>query len=445
METLFRKHRSAVAVTRGHKLPSPSVYADLRIPMLHSRQGARHTCFMRKIVFIGLCWIAAATAVVSLAQDTPPAAKASPFTSTIGTVTEITPAENKIVIKTDAGALLTIPLDEKTHFLKIAPGEKDVKKATEAKVEEVKAGDRISARNRKLDAGGLGPATTVLLMTKEELAQHHENNLQEWQKNGLQGVVTVANPATKEVTIKLLGADPKLVVIEPAEKVNVRRYSPDSVQFADAKPSSVAEIRSGDTVRVLGKKSEDGSRVQPEEIVYGTFAIKAGTIMSIDAAGGTVTIKDLMTKKPLVVKINSNTVIKKLPEQMAQGLARMQQAKLSGGAAPAGGGGRGDGGGGRGDGASGGRGGAGGGRGGDGGGMRLDPARAVERAPVITLAELKNGDALMINSSVGEDPSKVTAITLVAGVEPLLTAPAARNGQDPSSGSWGIEMPGIGQ
>jgi hypothetical protein len=77
--------------------------------------------------------------------------------------------------------------------------------------------------------------------------------------------------------------------------------------------------------------------------------------------------------------------------------------------------------------------------------MRLDPARAVERAPVITLAELKNGDALMINTSVGEDSSKVTAITLVAGVEPLLTAPAKRNSQDPSAGSWGIEMPGIGQ
>jgi hypothetical protein len=400
--------------------------------MLHSKKAARHTYFMRIIVFLGLCSIAAATAVVSLAQDTTPAAKASPFVSTIGAVTEINPAENKMVIKTDAGEALTIQLNDKTHFLKIAPGEKDLKKATDSKVEEVKAGDRVSTRNRKLDAGGLGPATTVIVMTKEELAKHQEDNLQEWQKNGLQGVVTVANPATKEVTIKLLGADPKLVVVEPNEKANVRRYSPDSVQFADAKPSSVSEIHTGDTVRVLGKKSDDGTRVVPEEIVYGTFAIKAGTILSIDAAGGTVTIKDLITKKPLVIKVNATTVIKKLPEQMAQGLARMQQAKLAGG------GGRGDGGG-----RGGGRGGE--GRGGEGGGMRLDPARAVERAPVITLAELKNGDALMINTSVGQDPSKVTAITLVAGVEPLLTAPATRNSQDPSSGSWGIEMPGIGQ
>jgi hypothetical protein len=399
---------------------------------------------MRKLVFIGLCSIAAAQPVAAVAQDAPVAAKASPFTSTIGAVTEINPAEKKMVIKTDAGAMLTITLDEKTHFLKIAPGEKDLKKATDSKVEEVKAGDRVSSRNRKLDGGGLGPATTVIVMTKEELAKHQENNLQEWQKNGLQGTVTVTNPATKEVTIKLVGGDSKLVVIEPNDKANVRRYSPDSVQFADAKTSSVGEIHMGDTVRVLGKKSEDGSRVTPDEIVYGTFTVKAGTILSIDAAAGTVTIKDLVSKKPLVIKVNESTVIKKLPEQMAQGLARIQQAKGTGGApaggAPAGGmsGGRGGDGGGRGAGGM-------GGRGGMGGGMGLDPARAVERAPAITLAELKTGDALMINSSVGLDVTKVTAITIVAGVEPLLTAPAARNGQDPSSGSWGIEMPGIGQ
>ncbi len=413
--------------------------------MLHSQLSTRHTYFMLKNVFLGHCLIAAAIPVVSLAQDTPPAAKASPFISTIGAVTEINPAEKKMVIKTDAGVVLTIALDDKTHFLKIAPGEKDLKQATESKVDDVKPGDRVSSRNRKLDDGGLGPATTVIVMTKEELAKHQENNLQEWQKNGLQGVVTVANAATKEVTIKLLGGDPKLVVIEPNDKVNVRRYSPDSVQFADAKPSSVGEIKTGDTVRVLGKKSDDGTHVVPEEIVYGTFAIKAGTIMSIDAAGGTVTIKDLITKKPLVIKVNSSTVIKKLPEQMAQGLARMQQAKLAGGAAGGGRGGAGAGGAGGRDDGNGNFGGRGGGRGGDGGGMRLDPARAVERAPVITLADLKNGDALMINTSVGQDPSKVTAITLVAGVEPLLTAPATRNSQDPSAGSWGIEMPGIGQ
>jgi hypothetical protein len=384
---------------------------------------------MRTIAFIGLCSIAAVVPPVMLAQDAAPAAKASPYTSTIGEVTEINAGDKKLTVKTDAGSSVVIPLDEKTRFSKIAPGEKDPKKATESALAEVKTGDRVLARNRKLDSGSLGPATTVLVMTKEELAERNEKTQEEWQKNGLMGTVTLVNPATKEVTIKLIGTDPKQVVIEPADKVNVRRYAADSVKFADAKPSTMAEIHTADTVRVLGKKSEDGSRIEPEEIVYGTFIRQAGTITAINAAGGTVTIKDLATKKPVVVKINSATVMKKLPEQMAQGLARIQQARSGGG-------------GGRGEGAQPanfpGRGAD--GAGGRGGGMRFDPARALERAPVITIADLKNGDALMISSSSGSDASTVTAITLVAGVEPLLTAAPTRS-QDPGAGSWGFDMP----
>jgi hypothetical protein len=384
---------------------------------------------MRTNVLIGLCLIAAALPVASLAQDAPAAAKASPFTSTIGSVTEISAADKKLTIKTDAGASVTITVDEKTKFSKIAAGEKDLKKATEATLDEIKPGDRVLARNRKLDGDKLGQTTSILLMSKDDVAKEQQKNLEEWQKNGLTGTVTVINPATKEVTMKLVGSDPKMVVIEPADKVSVLKYAEESVQFKDAKPSSVGEIKVGDTVRVLGKKSDDGSRVQPQEIVYGTFAVKAGTITSIDAANNTVTVKDLLTKKPLVIKINSATVIKRIPEQMAAGLARMQQAKAAGGGGMPPGGGRGEG----------------GDFGGRGGGMRLDPSRAVEQAPAIKLSELKNGDALIVNTSVGADPSKVTGITLVAGVEPLLTAPAARNAQDPSAGSWGIEMPGIGQ
>jgi 3-dehydroquinate synthase class II len=47
----------------------------------------------------------------------------------------------------------------------------------------------------------------------------------------------------------------------------------------------------------------------------------------------------------------------------------------------------------------------------------------LSRAPTIQLADLKKGDAVMIVSTDGV--TDVTAITLVAGVEPLLEAPAA--------------------
>src|ERR1035441_4652327 len=52
-----------------------------------------------------------------------------------------------------------------------------------------------------------------------------------------------------------------------------------------------------------------------------------------------------------------------------------------------------------------------------------DPMQMLSRAPAIQFADLKKGDAVMLVSTDGA--TDVTAITLLAGVEPLLEAPAA--------------------
>jgi len=61
--------------------------------------------------------------------------------------------------------------------------------------------------------------------------------------------------------------------------------------------------------------------------------------------------------------------------------------------------------------------GAGAGRGGNG-----DVGQMLDRLPALTIAELKPGDALMVSTTQGSDPGRVSAIMLLAGVEPLLTA-----------------------
>ena len=84
--------------------------------------------------------------------------------------------------------------------------------------------------------------------------------------------------------------------------------------------------------------------------------------------------------------------------------------------------------------------GAGGPGGGMGGGMRGgDMQQMLERMPVLALAELKAGDALIIASTAGTDAGQVTAITLLAGVEPILTATPAGNRQV-LMGSWNLDM-----
>jgi hypothetical protein len=65
----------------------------------------------------------------------------------------------------------------------------------------------------------------------------------------------------------------------------------------------------------------------------------------------------------------------------------------------------------------------------------------LDRAPKIALADLMPGDAMIISSTVGASADQVTAITLVAGVEPILTAPGRK---DMVLGEWslGVDLGG---
>jgi len=51
-----------------------------------------------------------------------------------------------------------------------------------------------------------------------------------------------------------------------------------------------------------------------------------------------------------------------------------------------------------------------------------DIKQMLDHLPAVPLAELKSGDAIMVSTTEGTDPTHLTAIMLLAGVEPLLTA-----------------------
>jgi hypothetical protein len=51
-----------------------------------------------------------------------------------------------------------------------------------------------------------------------------------------------------------------------------------------------------------------------------------------------------------------------------------------------------------------------------------DIGQMLDRLPAMPLSELKRGDAIMVSTTQGSDSGRVTAVMLLAGVEPLLTA-----------------------
>jgi hypothetical protein len=216
----------------------------------------------------------------------------------------------------------------------------------------------------------------------------------------------------------------------------VRRYPPDSVKFADAKPAAVADVKTGDQARALGDKSPDGGRLTAEELVFGSFRNVAATVAAVDPATNTLKVTDLSSKKPLLVHINTDSSMKKLPEMVARMIAA-RTSGAAGGATPAGT----PGAGGPPAAAQSAPGGAGGPpAGGMHGGRSGDLQQMLERVPPIKIEDLKPGDALIITSTEGADPGQITAITLLAGVEPILSAAPGSSQRASMLGSWNMEV-----
>jgi len=372
-------------------------------------------------------------------------AQAPPGKSVVGEVTSVDATAKQFNVKGDDGANYVVVFDGNTSYLRLPLGEKDLKKAEKIGLSDITAGDRLLARGSAAQEAKPAPAKTVIIMTKADVAKKQEHDRAEWQRRGIAGTVMLVNASTKEITINTHGRDAKSVVID-ASGTTFRSYAHDSVRFADTKPSSFADVQPGDTIRALGDKNDDGTRFKAEELVSGSFQTIAAMVVSVDPASGEVKVTDLQTKKPVTVKTNQSSMLRRLDERTAAMLARRMRGDAGGPGGPGGAaasaaggpGGGNPGAGGRGE--SGGPGSPGGPGGrGFGGGGGGDLQQVLDRSPQLSLAELKKGDALIISSSKASDGSAITAMSLVAGVEPFLAA-APRTAGQVNLGSWNIEM-----
>ena len=364
-------------------------------------------------------------------------------TNLVGAVQAIDGANGQITLHTDDGKTVKIVPHAGAKFLRLPPGEKSMANATPITASDIGPGDRVLARGELSDDKSELAATTLVIMTKADIAKKQQADQAEWQKRGVGGLVTAVDAKAGEVTINTRTVEGmKPLIIVASETTGVRRYAPDSVKFADAKPAMVAEIKVGDQVRALGAKSDDGTHYAAEELVSGSFRNVAATVTTIDPAANTMKVMDLSTKKPLLVHVNADSTMRKLPEMVARMIA-MRTSGGGGGAAGAGGAQRAQGAQGAPSAPAGGPAGGAGGPGGPGGmrgGRGGDMQQMLERLPAIKLADLKPGDAIIVSSTEGVDPGHVTAITLIAGVEPILSAAPAGSQRAMMLGTWNMDM-----
>src|SRR5579863_5629123 len=233
--------------------------------------------------------------------------------SSTGTVTKVDADAHSLTLKTDAGQEMNVTLAPTASFRRVTPGATDLSKADAIQFGDVGVGDRVLARG-KVDGQAVA-ATMIVVMSQSDIAKKQAGERADWDRRGVTGLVTASTPDSLTITVRTL-AGAKPMVIAPAANAIVRRYAPDSVSFADAKPSTLADIKTGDQVRARGDKNEDGSRMSALEIVSGNFRTMAGVILSIDAAAKEMQVRDLETKKPVTVKIVTDSSVKKIQPQL---------------------------------------------------------------------------------------------------------------------------------
>src|SRR5258706_4300172 len=242
--------------------------------------------------------------------------------SVIGEVKAIDSAANQMVVRADSGVLFNVTLSDKTQYLRVAPGETSLSKATKITLADVAAVDRVLARGRGAADQKSVPALQLVVMSKADLAKKQEQERAEWRRRGVSGIVASLNPSTQEITVSsrsLMGA-PQSVIIPVTEKVMMRRYPPDTIpKYSDARPSKFAEVKVGDQLRALGDKTADGTHLTAEEVVFGTFKIAGGTVTAIDAAANQIKITELQTKKPITIVLKPESVLRRLPAGMFGG------------------------------------------------------------------------------------------------------------------------------
>jgi len=326
----------------------------------------------------------------------------------LGSITAIN--GDTLTVKTDAGDVHQVQVPATAALKRVAPGQTDLSKAEPLVFSSLAVGDRVLVTLDPNATGGTPQAARIIAIKQADVAKKQEAENAAWNQ-GVHGLVKSVDATTGVIVVTTrMGPITKDVTVNTSAATVFKRYAPGSVVFDQAQPAPIGAIQTGDQLWARGTRNADGSALAADGVVSGSFRSIPGTVIATDTSASTVTVKDLSTKKPVTVRISADAQLRRLDDNVASMLA----VRLKGN--PAGGGGRAA------------NGGGGGGQrtfnqGGGAGAGRMDLESILERAPQIQLGALKKGDAVMIVAT--EDASGLSAVKLLAGVEPLLEAPEA--------------------
>ncbi len=312
-----------------------------------------------------------------------------------GIVTAVDPAANTIAVSSGTRKL-TLSTTGSTIYRRYAPGSVKFEEAKPGTLADLKAGDQLRVRGDRSADG--------LTITAEEIVSGSFKNLS--------GTIVSINAAGKSFVIKDL-ATKKNETVAISDESDLRALPPEmAARFAPGRTRTGGASGAGGAGSA-GARAAGGAGASTEAAPAGTDASAPGGAAQGGAAptGATPGGAAGAGARPGRPAADPSTLSDAAATASADGAPARRPGGYSGGGA---GGGAGYGGGA----------GAGGARPGGARGGAADLSQLIPRLPKATLAELKSGQALMIVASGSGGGGPYTAITVLSGVEPLLTGPA---------------------
>ena len=336
----------------------------------------------------------------------------------VGEVTAVDAAAGRVTVKTDAGESVTISTDDKTTYLRLPPGETTLDKAAHVTFADMRVGDRVLAPGVSASSTGQQTARQLILMGRAPGAGAQAFD----PAHRMGGRVASLDASKKQIVVQTRGREGvETVKVDASGSVRFLRYAPDSARTSDAQPSSFADLKVGDQLRVTGERASDGTSFRADEIIAGSFTRVLGQITSVDAARGELTIKNEQTGQSMTVAFGPRSTLRRVTPEFVKTVTERAERARAGREQRTSGGGAG-------------QTNAGGGRGGgrregegarrEGGGQRGPEGQRrggggfqqmFDSLPAITVADLKKGDVVVVTATPGADNAHVTAITLVTG------------------------------
>lgn len=351
-------------------------------------------------------WMIAAA--IALSTGAVCAAQQNAVESVVGTITDIDKNVRSATIKTDNGTVVSVKTDNNSIYLRIPANEKTLAKAVSIQFADLAVGDRVLGHGTRTGPEFL--AQRLVVLTRAEIDKKRALDLDEWQRRGIGGIVRDLNRQTGQVDLELRGSGSGSRMMIITAKADFRRYVYGSLRFEDAQPSSFAEVNIGDQLRALGDKGVDGS-FKAEKIVSGAFRTIGATVTEIDLQRNEIKATSLDQKKPILISITKDSVLRRIPPPAALAIAQKAMANKTtsaGGnsvqaspgqkAAPS-------------------------------ANQSIDIQQVIDALPKISLADLRAGDVLAVTSALERDDTRLTAIKLVAGVDLVLKAMAPQPGK----------------